>query len=1299
MIRTLRVGNNNVAQTGRLQIQPTNVQNDRALNDDKNQRYADLSAAVTPIAVGQANYDSVGKAYTSVTKSDLTTMIHDAINTDAIMTSMKGTNIGNVSPSTAIDASNIRVAIDLNAPAKKIESYEALTGISQERPEVVMITEFAPLFRSSISSDNAYMAQYTDDDVHALLTDAGKFFDVQADLRLIKTFNINKMLERNKSRSQKFLTTYNRQKASASANTQVLQSYARYLSNVVQMLEKLKRQLDIREQSYTVDPQIVLRDHVAEHGTIVSPQLITNASEAITTSFHKNYGVVDVLQLFNFGASHINHEFSSTKVWLQTLLEMKALLETHTLALFDIKSNQNKLDSSASKIAINSDVKRFSFVLTTSVKPIDVLQNTQPSDITQTCAQLVSAYDELYKRTRFRSNEMKIASLLNATSQEYRYSRGLSLQSVQQALLKNHQYKVADTNNLGVFNAIIGDVGKTIDDVAYTQTNTLISIAQQRVGDIVVLPLESKYIEGSFGTLTPGSSYIVDSVFDTDGKKFNTSHMDQYCKLLATMKQSFNTIVSGMNLISYDDTEKFSNVHSLASTSFNNSSKLFSLLSEKFVASNGTPTQLVKNDVTTPIFAMANSDPQIKALLLLLLVMRLTKANGRTNMFMKNNVVSNGTSTITSIIDALFDRMIANVTPLSLAKLTKTSKTFTPTISMSNTGVISDKRTNNATKVDTTILNVGEMRSALKMNSTLMQTVEDILNKVMTIFKDDNAALNGTMTRYSGIPDTTLLMAVFDIITTIIDTYGNCHVVGVQTSALQESFLVQRKYDNHGASIKEILSRANNETVTAQHTIFFVLNTMNCLLNSMTNVLNYLNGNNSITQLQSIAEMLGNDVTLLRYALSDQQIKLFANTVADIVHDSTVANDAAVVIYDDASMSHESRDAFDAVMMSPQFTEINGSDYRILTVGIPLGFSHHLQQKINASDITRRSSFDEQQNDIVSINVYKVDIENPDIIYKPQKFLFELSRFPARGSSFVKADKTIGKKLFDSIRRFATRDGDQVFSEGGTAVQYINSQKGEIEALSDKSYSFLSQQAKESLYTNHVMSYLLNIYIKIMTGFSTADADFDLIRNQKLVDPTFLDALLNSDINEVASSTSDSSSTTSGNGLFFDFMTPTRSKSVDLLSSYTKTDAIRTSSARDVDYATVLASLGKRHAGRCISSIVTTNEFAWTPSSLSSPELHAPKLLRPKQFDRVFNVMVDRHAFEIDTEQTFSTPMGKQAFQLLLDGGDIQASNTQTTLSTTSTNAFILRRKSVNDGDASLEKYIVAVETVGETEV
>lgn len=1291
-MRTLRVGNNAIVQTGRVQIQPSNDQNDNALSEH-NRNYSTLSLETTPLSIGQLNYNITNNVFVPIKTTNVATMIRDTLADSTIMTSLKGTSGCSISPVSikVTTKDDLKDVLDFTSTSKQVQPYEALTGISTERPEIVMLTEFAPLFKASIPTDNQYKARYTDDDVHALMTDVGKYFDVQLDLRLIKLNNVSRLISQNKGRSNRFSLAHSKQLSDNASSVQTLHVSAKYLSSVIQALEKLKQQLDIRAKAYTVDPQAILRDYVADYTLTTSPQLIANATEAMTTNFSNRYDILDTLQMFDFDAKNIGYAFSSTKLWLQTLLELKTSLETHTLALFDIKSNQSKLDASAVKLTFNADVKRFSFNipdLSAYTLSIDVMKNAKQNDIVRMCTQLANTYDTLYKNAQFRSNEMKVAGLVNAISREYRYSRGLSLQSVQQTLLKNFQYQVADTNNLNVFSSIIGDVGRTIDDVSYTQANTLIAVAQQKIGDLIVLPLESKYIEGSFGTLTPGSVYIVDSVLDTDGKTYNTGNMQSYATLLANLKQSFNTIASGMNLASCD-VEKFTNARSLSTMSLNNSNTLFTWLSQKYVTSLGAPTQLVKNDVTTALFAMANNDSRLKSMLMLLLLLKVTKARGNTVPFIQD-FFSDNNSTITYLIDAIMSRMV----------------TIAKSLKLHHTSSVHLQGSSADTSTFSTLVNVDEIRSALIANCELMQSAEVILSKILTTFRDDNAALNGFRTRYSGMQDSVLLLTVFDVITSMIDMCGNCHVVGMQSNKFQDSFVIQRKYDDRSASLKEIISRVNGEVVTIQHAIFFVMNTLNRLHNAMTNVINFLNGNSSLTQLKSIMSTLDNDATMLRYALSDQQVKLFANTVADILSESSIESEDALTIYDDATMTEATRDAFNAVMMSPQFTSAYGSDYRILTIGIPLGFAHHLQQKVNLSD-AKKSSFDDQQNDVICINVYKVDLENPDIIYRPLKFMFELSRFPARGKTFIKTNDTVGKGLFESIRRFATRDGDQVFSEGGTAVQYIRSQKGEIEAFNGSSYSFLSQRTKDDIYTNHVLSYLLGIYVKVMTGLSTADADFDMLPSQKLMDSTFIDVLLNSDINRIATTTTNTKASGSlmNHGSFFELLNDGESSTTKTMSTYSSdlVSKVIASGQNDINYASVLSYINKKDAGVLTSDIVTINELAWLQSSLSSPTLYAKKIMRPKQFDRVFNIPVDRYAFEVDVAQTMSTPLGKQAFQLLLDAGEMLPLKTQTTSTSTNnvinTNTFVRRRQSISDGDVGLEKYIVTIETVGETEV
>ena len=141
-----------------------------------------------------------------------------------------------------------------------------------------------------------------------------------------------------------------------------------------------------------------------------------------------------------------------------------------------------------------------------------------------------------------------------------------------------------------------------------------------------------------------------------------------------------------------------------------------------------------------------------------------------------------------------------------------------------------------------------------------------------------------------------------------------------------------------------------------------------------------------------------------------------------------------------------------------------------------------------------------------------------------------------------------------------------------------------------------------------------------------------------------------------------------------------------------------------------------------MDSLKAVSTFSQTLSSISSYDALNQYVLVPKQFERVFNVIVDARDFEVDYAATTATPFGKEALLLAIAQGDIipnpdyfgarrstkdiavaSVSSASGAVSRTgypagrepnNVNNYVARAK--NQSDASIDKYYVTIETFDE---
>jgi len=172
--------------------------------------------------------------------------------------------------------------------------------------------------------------------------------------------------------------------------------------------------------------------------------------------------------------------------------------------------------------------------------------------------------------------------------------------------------------------------------------------------------------------------------------------------------------------------------------------------------------------------------------------------------------------------------------------------------------------------------------------------------------------------------------------------------------------------------------------------------------------------------------------------------------------------------FDDSTIpSERTEELFKKFVNNLLLREGVGGAKKIISIGIPNGL---VNQLIPKSSI---------ENDIFKIKIYKIDLTRPNIVFQPQEFKFELSRFILRDSSLI-----LQNNDSDIKKLFPTKDLSSLLTDN--IIQYFR--PGErydlVPAFSGEKYSFLSGREKEEIYSNHITSYMLEIYLRIMNGIS-----------------------------------------------------------------------------------------------------------------------------------------------------------------------------------------------------------------------
>lgn len=1251
---------------------------------------------------------------------------------------------------------------ELAITTRKFEPYEQLTGISQERPEIVMMLPFMPLFNDEIGhSKPDSLDLVTNSGVNPFMTDAGRYVETQLNVRNLKVANVTKLLQATAGRNANLKKAYSKRLTEVERSVAQLKEITQFLLDLVNKTDILKNQLDLRDDIHRVDPNVVSTKFSSMFDFVKSNTLPTTLALGFKKFIPPSYTVADALAGLGYPAEHAMTTYSSTKMWLQMLLEYKHILLHHSLEFLDIEPSAQRNDTNA--VSLTQPSARV-FKLPTE-DPVGIgfvseIATTQPSDLRVSLKEIEKGYSFIYgKGSYFKTDEAKIAALANLISKEYKYAKGLTTTSLVNTLSQFYGYTVSDSGsgNERVFDQVVGQFGSNVFEFPSSINASLSSLAQQQpASNVAVLLFESKYLDGDNGILTPGAEFYVDSIFRATDRSFDTTALASLSKTLKNSYKSFSSFVNGMNLLNTTDSDNLDRNKNQLGSLLSNSSSMISFIYKSFLDKKGNTLPVIRNDRLASVYVSATKNPQLKAQLFYYTMSRILRSGPKSTSTLLKAIGFNVDNT--STIDALIDEILA-----SLFSSTKENRS-----SLFHFNVL----TTDANDIDD-----DSLKAALKQGTSLTTIVESFMSEMYGAIED--VSKNDRMI-YSGQLNMVMLMVMFDMLLTMLGKVANQTFVsrkyGGKTGNKKNTYLVIKTNENHLNSVNDLVTRLDREIALTQKITYSVLNTLQKLGDATDGFVNYLTSPTARQQLGTISSIIP-DQNLLQMLLSEQQIMLLGSNVFDLAGrmktfskskpsmdfnaSGQFDSEDEIKLLDDSVISPKLKNAVFGLLGTPEFVGSRAYNKRIISVGIPLGFTRRLKQRVSQAKM-KRTSFANKQNDVIQIVVYKIDLLNQDIVFKPQRFLVELSRFPVRDDSFFK-QLSARPTLEEIANAIPTRDWEESFEDGKSAVSYWNSRKtgkNSDNALDSETYDFLTESQKAQIIKNHVVSHVLETYVKLTTGISVAEPVFDLVEQPRLVDSEFVKLITENQLQNVidfmklpVAPPSVISSLGTAKNLFKTpvptggvlFSTTLQSVSslhavqsstrttnasgiagkidfASLASSITTNNSPTTAAAfKDVaNLASSLDALSQRQIPLVIHALKTISSFTNTQTTLSDPTSLMKRMLTPKQFDRVFNVVVDPDEFEIDFVKTTQTEFGKEALVQLIKRSDILPASTTlaerdlkvlplspatiTRLSRAvykgsadpNLKNFRFRERNRSEGDLMFEKYFVTIETFGE---
>lgn len=144
---------------------------------------------------------------------------------------------------------------------------------------------------------------------------------------------------------------------------------------------------------------------------------------------------------------------------------------------------------------------------------------------------------------------------------------------------------------------------------------------------------------------------------------------------------------------------------------------------------------------------------------------------------------------------------------------------------------------------------------------------------------------------------------------------------------------------------------------------------------------------------------------------------------------------------------------------------------KIVTVGIPSGMSRQLADRVSIEDI-QRLGIQDKQSDVIYVNIYPSDLRFEQIIFKPYRYIFDLSLFITK-KNILDLNATNVENYSNLIDRINLTDFENIYSPKNVVLTDI---------VNDSRYNFLSEAQKREMVSNHLTSYLFDLYVNLLTG-------------------------------------------------------------------------------------------------------------------------------------------------------------------------------------------------------------------------
>jgi hypothetical protein len=1048
----------------------------------------------------------------------------------------------------------------------------SLNGFSSQRPEIIALTDYEPIFNPS---------------EELTFTNSGYFVDYKYQTNQLRKNTVQSLV------------------LSLSRNPTTRNNLNTLTTNLNSFISREETKLDLFKSAINVFDLFDKAFQVRE----------------LDDGYFRINNILNTKDFFirKMGFNETSYNtFSDTKILYQLLRDLRSASEDYSFNLLNLTDPDRTNDLNS----VNLDVtytksNGFSFTIqgikspgsSTNIK--SALNNTDFMSFT-------------YSLPAAPVDRIKL--LMQVTNRVLRVSRGLSKQSVRTNISTNFSVNNDDNPFDNILGATPRDIFSTPFGINTIGTNFYLT--DTSLPGVVILPFESTIVDDGETTYVPGNLFFKNTAIQNGSVNNLVSFSENFSSKISNTYQIYNDIFEFFNFNNNLLPIKFS-LKFL--TAIKNSLNYVST-----GGTNGTPTQESLFLIALINYSQIDRTLKYLLFqFFILLGLSSVASFGENSIFknLKREIIA--TDAFFDIIPNANDLDLNRNTAANIRrKALQTAQDITTYISERIAGIASLRQNTDlvsSTNERLIIDNIAQMptllvNSALAVFDSQPNLFKDFINIAASLDDDAsvignaNSYLNANLftTRYENISLSYVLLMQFEILcsftklffnvnfdtdnksnVTVIFNKNDCllNAKGIERTitSLPTAFSTETGGVNLGSTNTDnsgVIFNREGDSLTFNTSQIAKINqtydTTRQIANALVEEENFLKNILGIFNVISLnlteAKRLAIDTfsrftdaekTTLRTSsniLKKSQYRVASNLLNQLKRTNSIVDPYTFSITED-EYNH-------LLSLNKTFRSLSNERTKILTIGLPNGFIDSLKGK---SSKTAAISGAEQitdlttQQGIISLCVYRKSLLYEQIIFKPKKLIFDLSLF----SDTYQDDLTI-----DPFGQFNLQNGLITLKDKSNIRQENNLVLSNINTYT-RYTRYLTNQQKQEMFSNHIKDYLFGKYVTLLTGLKLTNEVFPMNRYSGFIS--------NSDqVNQ-------------------------------LLRSYLQTLGV-------TDTRPIPEIVADRTINRSIRDNISLMQISL--SSLRT-EIIDQIIFSEKMFDRIFNVQINIDTdFEVDTKRT-----------------------------------------------------------------